>query len=496
MNKHFVLLVLCLGLLPPSLFAQENRTPLPSPERRQELARSSPDYPVTPGDSYQLYFTNPYGGQSLEIQIRSDYLAYLGLFGQVNAKGLTALQFIQAVEERVRKAYPESRPNCFIKTTGVFSVMLRGEVEKSGQCEAWGLLSLEELVRGRLTAAASIRTIEILRDNQQIISCDLFQALRNGKREDNPYLKPGDIITVKKAQFQIKVFGEVIYPGKYEILPGETLHDACEFYAGGFTPAADTARIYLWRSLNANTLPGQAFVFTTTSPTYRDFRLENLDYIQVASISERLPVVYFEGALVLPNQSQDQTRIVLAFEESELKTSLYALRIYEGQTLSSALHEVKDLLSPRADLKNAVLLRVDQKEPLPLNLAELLYNFDARKDLVLKPGDRISIPQMEYYVTVSGAVIKAGRYPWQPEQTYQYYINQAGGCDPKKNLNNSVIIYDAHNNRLDPTQRIPPGARIIAEYNNGLYHFEQWIPVLSLALSAASLVIAICQLLH
>ena len=491
-----LILALFLYLLPPSLLAQEGRALLPSPERRLELARSSPDYPVTPGDSYQLYYTNPYGGQSLEIQIRSDYMAYLGLFGQLNAKGLTALKFIQAVEELVRKAYPQSRPNCFIKTTGVFSVMLCGEVDKSGLCEAWGLLTLEELIRDRLTAQASLRTIEIHRDNQQILTCDLFQALRNGKREENPYLRPGDLVNVKKAQLQIKVLGEVVYPGKYEILPGETLRDACEVYAGGLTAAADKERIYLWRNLNASTFPGKAFIFTSTSTAYSDFRLENLDYIQVTSVSEKLPVVYFEGALVSPTQPQEQTAIVVSSEKPDSKSTLFTLRIYEGQTLAAALHEVKELLSPLADLKNAMLLRTDKNEAQSLNLAELLYSFDASKDLVLRPGDRIIIPQLDYYVTVAGAVIKPGRYPWQSNQTYQYYVNQAGGCDPQKNLNNSVTIYDAYHNRLESAQSIPPGASIIAEYNNSLYHLAQWVPVFSLALSTASLIVAIWQLLR
>jgi len=454
-------------------------------ESRVLLAHSTHDYPVTPGDVYLLSWVTMTGAQSIEIVIRGDYQAHLGIFGVLQAHGMTYLQFAAAVEQKVTAVYPQGRPQCIVRSTGIFLVRVQGEVKLERTVECWGLTRLSAIVGDNATNNSSYRNVEVKSQSNSTQRYDLFAARRMGIREQDPYIRPGDVITVKRTQTRVVISGEVNKPGVYELAEGEGLADLIEKYAEGFSVLGDTARIRIVRTLSAEK-NGESFLLDSSTSEYKSFKLRYLDEVTVGSRVDSFPVVHFEGAVVTGKPG--------TASELEPAPGKYTSRITGGERLGSIVRGMREVFSPFASLSEAYIIRRDRDLPIPANLEKLIFDYSAADDVVLEAQDRIIVPFKKYYVTVSGAVLKPGRYQYAPGKRFSYYLDVAGGTDPQKNSGNSVIISDSNENRLALDRVIQPDDRIYAEYNNGLYHFQQWGVVLGTTVSVAALVVGIIQL--
>lgn len=136
-----------------------------------------------------------------------------------------------------------------------FNVTIEGEVRMPGTFEFAENMTLEELVikAGGLKEGASVGRVEISRrvKNSNVLSqsaatAEVFQVDidRNLRFVGNPFvLQPFDIVTVRSStgyeiQKQIKIQGEVLYPGTYTILrKDERISDILK-RAGGLTALA------------------------------------------------------------------------------------------------------------------------------------------------------------------------------------------------------------------------------------------------------------------
>jgi len=477
------------------LFAQTNNSVddkninenslLNSAADRVILASAVKDYPVTPGDVYKLSYMTARGIHSLEITVQSDFSLNLSVFGTLSAQAQTYQELRVNVEKLVQRSYPGSKPSFIIQATGIFQVYLKGEVKQAEYVNCWGLSRLSEVIAGKTTGYSSVRDIDIVADDTTPHTYDLFSASHFGEKQQNPYVRPGDTIIIKKAQRQVRVYGEVYRPGSYQLLAGEGLDELISRYAGGFTSLSDAARIRIIRLISSEKQSGEAYYLNSSDSLYKDFVLYNLDEVYIPNKKDSLPVVYFEGALDLEENSTVKT---------EARSQKYTYRFVEGQKLASALQELYGSFSSEADLKSAYIIRLEAAEPIPVNIEELIHNYSEEKDVTLMPYDRIVIPFRQYYVAVSGAVFKPGLYPYMPNRSYKYYLHLAGGTDPQKNAGEAVTITDVNDIVQATTRIIQPDDTVYAEYNNALYHANQWAVIISAAVSVTALVLTIIQL--
>lgn len=68
-------------------------------------------------------------------------------------------------ENIVLKAYPDSLPRLTIKSTGVFPVLVKGEVSRPGYAQGWGFSRLSDMIADRLTKYSSLRNVEIIAED-------------------------------------------------------------------------------------------------------------------------------------------------------------------------------------------------------------------------------------------------------------------------------------------------------------------------------------------
>ena len=116
----------------------------------------------------------------------------------------------------------------------------------------------------------------------------------------------------------------------------------------------------------------------------------------------------------------------------------------------------------------------------------MLYDADFREDVQLVENDTLIIPFRQYFVTVAGAVLAPGRYPYIPDREWDYYIALAGGFDPNRNTRNTVDIYDIQGKRLQKSDIITPETIITARTNAFLFYFNQYAPVVTTVLTVVT----------
>ncbi len=449
---------------------------LPPQTDRTMLAQSSSDYPVTPGDYYSLSFISSAGPINQNLVVEADYGISLGNLGRIEAVGLSFIELKRQVERRVLDAYPLSSPQLGILATGVLKVFVTGEVVESGIRYVWGYSRLSSLCGENTTEYSSYRDIEIRSKDGKSRRYDLFRYWRDGDRSQDPFLRPDDIISFKKADRIVQIAGQVRRPGSYQLLKDENLKDLVEVYADGFMDKADREKLYLTRYVGGSSALGQKLILGYADS--ESVALQASDSINVPALQDLLPVVYFEGAVGVGVDGEDP-------QAAQRKIYIF----YPGEMLSQAVQALRAQFSAVSDLQNAYLLRGTEKKAL--DFSALLFNKDYSTDLALQANDTFIIPFRQFFVTVAGAVHAPGRYPYIPDRSWEYYIHLAGGIDTTKSTGNILEIKDIHSKKQGRVRSIQPEDSIIVKADSFLYTFDRMSGVLSALISVVGVIIAI-----
>lgn len=503
----------CLLLLAAGIgFSQQGGEPAPGLElsraardraaeaqERLQLAVSSLDYPVTPGDVYRLTYRQTSDSLvSREILVDADSTVDLGIFGKIDASRLSFVELKARVEELIANSYTRSLPYLSILTPGIFRVSVKGEITSVQHVTAWGLSKLSEVIEDTRGPYSSIRNIEILSGNGETGSYDLLKAMRLGAGDQDPYVRPEDTIILFPAKRTVRLSGEVRQPGEYELVQGEGMRELVEVFGGGLTGRAEPTRLRVDRMIGGS--PRSEYV-ALPQAYLSDLRLQDGDAVIVSSKADRQGVVWFEGAVsVPPSRSGDGTgdpdRAVAAQGRAEAFAAAqqrpytrFSSPIREGEMLSDALNAIRDSILPIADLSSALLFRAGETNPLTIDLHPLLADSNPSSDIPLKANDTVFIPSLRSTVSVAGAVIAPGFFPYQPGYPASYYLSMAGGIDPERNWTGRFWVSDPQGKRRRSKDPIMPGDRVYAPINSWGYRLERNAPVY------ATIVIAVVNII-
>jgi protein involved in polysaccharide export with SLBB domain len=433
-----------------------------------QLALSNPDYRVTPGDVYTLFYAIGSTAVKYHITVDSTYRIRVSNLGVIDGRGKTFGQVKTQAEAVVANNYPLSGAQLVLTQPAIFTVYVRGEVGAAAEAKAWGLSRLSSLAKDFLTDFSSLRDVGIRSAGGEARVYDLFRAERLGDISQDPYLRPGDVVTFNRISRAVTVEGAVERPGKYQLLPGEHIRDLIEKYASGFTPVADRTRLELVRYVNSPAAAGYK-LFLSEDDYAAGFSLEDYDVITVPPITRLQPVLFVEGAVnraagTTPTVS---TRLVIPYNQ--------------GETYASLVRRNDEWFTAVSDTRNAYIIRGD--EQIAINLNPMLYDAEYRGTERIGENDTLVIPFRQYFVTVAGAVVRPDRYPYIPDRDWEYYIALAGGFVREKNSYKSVAITDISGKKMRKGDIIAPETVITAKTNAFLYYFGQYAPVITTTLS-------------
>jgi protein involved in polysaccharide export with SLBB domain len=274
--------MLCLFMVSSLVFIWPLRAQVPIPDQAQvpdlrtQLALTSLTYQVTVGDVYTLSYDDVVDVITVDYSYR---LSFPGL-GVFSGGDKTYQQLKREIETIVTYKYPQTRVQFMLTIPSSFSVYIRGEVSSAAEHTTWALERLSSLIRGSLSKYSSIRNITVTATDGQVKTYDLFKAQRFGDLSQDPYLRPGDIITVGQLNRKVSVYGEVKRPGSYELLPGEHIRELIGNYADGFTSRAETGRVELTRYVENSQDIGD-MIYLTQEDINANFPLQDFDAIYV-----------------------------------------------------------------------------------------------------------------------------------------------------------------------------------------------------------------------
>lgn len=214
----------------------------------------------------------------------------------------------------------------------------------------------------------------------------LGRAVVERDPRDNLELLPGDVVTIygrkdlrapqATATRLVRVEGEVMRPGIYQLEPGETLR-ALLRRAGGFTPQA-----YVY---------GLEFSRESTRQKQRE---------AIADAVRRLEAT-------LASEAANQVANLSSADASA------AVRLREAQQAAA-----------RAQLER--LRNLQPNGRIALRLAPSARDVADLPDLPLEDGDRVVVPPRPGFVFAVGSVANGNALIWQPGRTVGDYLRQAG----------------------------------------------------------------------
>lgn len=244
----------------------------------------------------------------------------------------------------------------------------------------------------------------IERLNRQTLQLDLLPFnLRRAVVERDPVhdlpLQPGDVVTIYGARDValpqsarvrlVRVEGEIVRPGVYQLRVGETLHQLLQ-RAGGATPLAYLYGMELSR--------------------------------ESARRKQREAIA-------------DAVRRLEAMLASEAAGQLANL---SGTDAQAAVR----LQAAQAEARRAQLSRLRGLEPngrIALEVPETVVQLSEVPDVMLEDGDRIYIPARPDFVFVAGAVANSNTVLWQQRRTVGDYLKLAG-LEPGADEDNIFIV--------------------------------------------------------
>ena len=415
-----VLAVLILALGTGLVFSQASLAGLPENQQvggqsdmnlsgataRAVLAMAIDDYPATPGDVYTLVYLKGAQPDTLNLVVEGDGSINAGFLGKFATRNMSFRQVKSLIEKKVSDSYPGSNASVIIASTGLFPVTVRGEVTRAGQATAWGLSRLSGILTGFLMDYSGFRDVTVVSSDGSARTYDLYKAGRAGDFGQDPYVRPGDVVEVKRAVRIVSLEGEVRRPGKYQLLAGEGVAELVAQYGDGALESAKTELTVVTRRATAEKPESESLVFDLGGSQMP--LLSDGDLVRVPSREEYLPVIYVEGAVTgaevgVKKEAQQGNANAVVTEQYRV----VRLAFRQGELLSQAVRGIRDQIDPRADLARAFITRKGETGPIAVDLEKLLYRYETADDRALKPEDKIVIPYGSMYAFVTGEVTKS-----------------------------------------------------------------------------------------
>lgn len=302
----------------------------------------------------------------------------------------------------------------------------------------------------------------------EVISVDLGDILAG--RAPDVALHRNDIIEVASVQDIIErgdfsISGPVAFPGDYSYAEGTTIKDLI-IRAGGLLQGASTARVDVSRRIvdPASTEASEqvAEIFTLSiadgldNDGTDDFILQPYDIVEIRKSPTYVPQgvvgvdgeVLFTGDYTLSRRNERLSDMVKraggVLESAYIQGASLTRQLTQDEKV--AREEVLRLAMMNADSESGdsismAKMNVADRYSVGINLPMALANPGSTYDLVLKPGDKIFVPEMQSTVKISGEVMFPNTVVFEPGKKLKYYIHQAGGYGNMAKKSSVFVVY-------------------------------------------------------
>ncbi|WP_285009899.1 SLBB domain-containing protein [Pedobacter faecalis] len=336
-----------------------------------------------------------------------------------------------------------------------YKVSIQGEVRAPGTFDYADNMSLEALIQmaGGFSEGATPNRIEISRRvrnsdatstsarTAEVFTVNVDKDLK--LQGDKFILQPFDVVAIRSStgyqvQRQVKLEGEVLYPGVYTVTnKNERISDMIK-RAGGLTPNA---------------------------------------YIEGASLKR-------PGA----EKVNPGDKNAINNQEEENKKYLNLKRAQEAG--------VKDTLDRDVELK------LIQSDLVGIDLERIIKKPQSRFDLIVEDGDVIRVPRQLQTVKVTGEVLNPNSIVYSPNKSFKAYVNGAGGFTTSALRRGAYIKYangsvEAASKFLffNNYPKVKPGAEILVpkKAERERMNAQAWVGLATAVASMGAIIVSLLR---
>ena len=424
-------------------------------------------------------------------------------------------------------------------------VEVRGAVFRPGMYQMGGevetvrtlIQQAEGVTEDAFTAHAVMHRLKPDR-TLEVIQVDV-DGIMNGRVADIP-LKNEDVLYIpSKKELQedltLTIHGEVMYPGIYKYADNETLEDLV-LQAGGLKETASLMKVDVARRIvdqrlttSSDTI-AHTFSFALKDGFVIDgepgFVLKPYDeiYVRKSPGFYKQQNVYVEGEVLfagtytlskknervseiikkaggLSNMAYPQgARLERRLTDLERKRVAEIMKLQreqrEDEIRSQAIKSGKSI----SDLKQ--LASTDNYEipdfyPVGIELDKAIANPGSDADIVLREGDRLTVPVYNGTVKINGEVMYPNTVAYKEGKGINYYIDLAGGFSGKAKKSRIYIIYmNGDVAKAGHGVKVKPGCEIVVPQKSmSKMSTAESISLISGTASIAAMIATIANLL-
>lgn len=421
------------------------------------------DYMVGPGDELLV---RGWGQVDFDMSVTVDRngAIYLPRVGNINVAGVRYNALTGHLKNEIGKVFRNFELNVTLGKLRSIQVFVVGQAKRPG---AYTVSSLSTLVNtlfasGGPSVKGSLRRIQVKRNGSIVTELDMYDFLLKGDKTRDIPLQPGDVIYIPPAGQLVAIAGSVNNPAIYELKKDtNTLAGLIEI-AGGLSTVAEGDKVRVERIDDRKMRKVDEFALNAAG---LERTLKDGDVVHVQSISGQFGnAVTMRGNVANPGRypwkegmrisdlipamdvlivpeywaGQNNSFRVEPSDENELR-----IQVKRNQTEINWDYALVERLN-KADLTTALL---------PFNLGKAIGGKDAENNLLLQPGDIVTIFSKEdiqvpsakrsVYVRLEGEFNHAGVYKALPGETLRQLVARVGGITPQAYLFGSELTREA-----------------------------------------------------
>jgi polysaccharide biosynthesis/export protein len=374
---------------------------------------------------------------------------YIPRIGTIPLAGLTIAAATDRISAALAKQYRNFQLSVQVGTAQPARVHVTGQAKRPGSITlpAYATFLTAVMQSGGPTARANYRTVQLRRGGALVSEIDLYDFLAFGNAARDVPIRQGDVIHFPVRKGLAAVAGSVNVPAIFQLIPGTTLDQLLRL-AGEVTTAGKTRTAVVERIVAH---ASRTIELVTLDSAGRAREVQDGELYTILPVSPRIEnVVTLSGNVALPLRAPHRAGMrvsdLIASSDALLQPAYWVARNQQN-TLNSLGEkrsaEIKRDL-PEINWEYAVVERIDRRtftpQLLPFNLGLAVNQKDPAHDLLLEPGDVISVfakadlklpaAQRTRYVRVEGEVKQAGHFSLAYGTSLRQAIEKAGGVTP------------------------------------------------------------------
>lgn len=426
------------------------------------------DYVLGPGDEILL---RTWGGVDADLQLTVDRNGQISIpkVGVVTVAGTHASDLNSTLKREIGRYYTNFGLSAVLGHLRSIQIYVVGQAVAPGAYNVSGLSTLVSALfaTGGPAPTGTMRTIQLRRAGVVIATVDMYGFITQGRAEGDVHLLPGDVIVIPPAGPRVAIMGALDTPSILELSgQTETLRQLLH-YAGGTNALTTLDKVQVERVDAKNDTAAHSVETLRLDTVGLSEPIRDGDIVTLFSINPKFAnAVTLRGNVAAPLRYPYRDGMTLR----DLIPSPEALLTPDYFVRKNVLVEFDRSRSPGTDVSNDVRNLVDEpnwnyavverlnpvtlKETLiPFNLGELVLKRNPEADLLLQPGDvvtifgkkdlRAPVAQTTSLVRVDGEVRAPGVYQLRPNESLQQVVQRAGGVTPDAYLFGTVFTREA-----------------------------------------------------